>query len=119
MLDAAHEQLNFTDSELPSTVQSSAWEPGQRNKWVSMNCLAPKPGENKWRLIIDLRPPNKYCKEHELTYETLKDLNNLTRAGSWMVSFDLTDGYYTLGIREENRNFITVNYRGTVYRLGD
>jgi hypothetical protein len=60
---------------------------------------------------------NKYCKGHKLTYETLKHLNNLTRAGDWMVSLDLADGYYTLGIREEDRDFFAVNYRGTVYIL--
>jgi hypothetical protein len=79
--------------------------------------LVPKPGENKWRLIIDLRPLSKYCKQHKLTYETLKLLKNLTRAGEWMFSFDLTDGYYTLGLREEDNEFFTVNHRGTLYRL--
>jgi hypothetical protein len=34
-----------------------------------------------------------------------------------MVSFDLTDGYYTQGIREEDIEYFTVNYRGTLYRL--
>ena len=64
--------------------------------------FVPKSGENKWRLIIDLRPLNKYCNDHQLTYETLKHLKNLSRAGDWMVSFDLADGYYTPGIREED-----------------
>jgi hypothetical protein len=79
--------------------------------------LVPKPGENKWWLIIDLRPLNKYCKEHKLTYETLTRLKKLTRTGEWIVSFDLTEGYYTLGIRKEDVDFFTVNYRGTLYRL--
>jgi hypothetical protein len=81
------------------------------------NVLVPKPGENKWRLIINLRPVNKYCTDHKLTYETLKHLKNLTRAGDRMVSFDLADGYYTLGIREKDIDLFTVNYRGTLYRL--
>jgi hypothetical protein len=34
-----------------------------------------------------------------------------------MVSFDLVDGYYTLGIRVEDKYFFTVNYPGTLYRL--
>jgi hypothetical protein len=79
--------------------------------------VVPKPGENKWRLIIDLRPLGKYCKEHKLSNETLKHLTNLTRAGDWMVSFDLTDGYYALGIREEDRESFNVNHRGTMYLL--
>jgi hypothetical protein len=59
----------------------------------------------------------KYCKDHKLTYETLKHLKNLTRAGDWMVSFDLADGYYTLGIREEDIEVFTVNHRGMRYVL--
>jgi hypothetical protein len=58
-----------------------------------------------------------YSKDHKLTYETLKHPKSLTRAGDWMVSFDLADGYYTLGIREEGINFLTVNYCGTLYKL--
>ena len=72
MLNATKQQLDFMDSELPRFLQSGAWEPGQRSRWVSRMFLVPKPGENKWRLIIDLRPLNKYCKDHKLTYETLK-----------------------------------------------
>jgi hypothetical protein len=60
---------------------------------------------------------NKYNEVRKLAYETLKHLNTLTRTGAWMVSFDLTDGYYTLGIREEDKDFFTVNYRGTLYCL--
>jgi hypothetical protein len=41
----------------------------------------------------------------------------MTRAGGWMVSFDLTDGYYTLDIREEDMDIFTVNYRKTLYLL--
>jgi hypothetical protein len=33
------------------------------------------------------------------------------RPGDYFVSLDLTNGYYTLGIREEDRDFFTVNFR--------
>jgi hypothetical protein len=117
MLDATKQQLDFMASELPRFLRSGAWEPGQRNMWVSRMFLVPKSGENKWRLIIDLRPLNKYCKDHKLTYETLKHLKNLTRAGDLMVSLDLADGYYTLGIREEDNDLFAVNHRGTMCTL--
>jgi mRNA-degrading endonuclease YafQ of YafQ-DinJ toxin-antitoxin module len=64
------------------------------------------------------RPLNKYFKDHKLTCETLKHLKNLTRAGDWMVTFDLVDGYCTLGMREEDIDFFTINHRGTLYMLG-
>jgi hypothetical protein len=71
--------------------------------------LVPKPGVNKWRLIIDLRELNNYCAEFNMSCETLKHLRHMSRPGDYFVSLDLADGYYTLGIREEDRDFFTAN----------
>jgi hypothetical protein len=79
--------------------------------------LVPKPGVNKWRLIIDLRELNNYCAEFNMSCETLKHPRHMSRQGDYFVSLDLTDGYSTLGIREEDRDFFTVNYRGELWRL--
>jgi hypothetical protein len=49
-----------------------------------------------------------------MTCETLKHLLYLSRPGDYFVSLDLTDGYCTIGIREEDRDYFTVNYRGTL-----
>jgi hypothetical protein len=37
--------------------------------------------------------------------------------GDYFVSLDPADGYYTLGIREEDRDFFTVNYMVKLWRL--
>jgi hypothetical protein len=116
MLDATQQQLEFMDSELPRFLQSGAWEQGQSNIWVSRMFLVPKRAKTNGD-SLSTYALNKYCKDHNLTYKTLKHLKNITRAGDMMVSFDLADGYYTLGIREEDRDFFTVNYCGTLYRL--
>jgi hypothetical protein len=79
--------------------------------------LVPKPGCNQWRLNIDLRELNRYCSTFNMTCETLKHLHHLSRPGDYFVSLDLTDGYYTLGIREKDRDYFTVNCRGTLWRL--
>ena len=52
-----------------------------------------------------------------MSCETLKHLRHLSRPGDYFVSLDLADGYYTLGIREADRDFFTVNYRGELWRL--
>ena len=52
-----------------------------------------------------------------MSCETLKHLPHLSRPGDYFVSLDLADGYYTLGIREHDRDFFTVNYRGELWRL--
>jgi hypothetical protein len=68
-------------------------------------------------LIIDLRELNRYYSEFPMICETLKHLRRLSRPGDYFVSLDLTYGYYTLGIREEDRDYFTVNYRGSLWRL--
>jgi hypothetical protein len=79
--------------------------------------LVPKPGNNQWRLIIDLRVLNRYFSDFTMTCEILKHLRHMSRHGDYFVSLDLTDGYYTLSSREEDRDYFTVNYRGTLWRL--
>eukprot|EP00873_Tetraselmis_striata_P007919 jgi/Tetstr1/428183/TSEL_018234.t1 len=39
-----------------------------------------KRGTNKWRLIIDLRELNKWCKTLKMSYEMLKHLRQRARA---------------------------------------
>jgi hypothetical protein len=118
MLDATPAQREFLKSELPRFEACRAWERSDNPRYVSRMFLVPKPGHNQWRLIIDLRELNRYyCSTFNMTCETLKHLRHLSRPGDYFVSLDLTDGYYTLGIREEDRDFFAVNYRGTQWRL--
>jgi hypothetical protein len=65
-------------------------------------------------LIIDLRELNSYYAGFILSCETLKHLRHLSRLGDYFVSLDLANGYYTLGIQEEDRDFFTVNYMSEI-----
>eukprot|EP00873_Tetraselmis_striata_P013661 jgi/Tetstr1/433925/TSEL_023102.t1 len=44
-------------------------------------------------------------------------VRHLTAKGDYMFSFDLQDGFYALGIAPSDRDYFTVNIRGTLYRL--
>jgi hypothetical protein len=79
--------------------------------------FVPKPGVNKWRRIIDLREFNSYSAEFSMSREAFKHRRHLSRPGEYFVSLDIADGYYTLGIKEEDRDFFTVKYRGELWRL--
>jgi hypothetical protein len=117
MLDATPSQLQFLNSELPRFEACGAWERSHNPRYVSRMFLVPKHGHNQWRLIIDLRELNRYFSTFNMTCETLKHLRHMSRPGDYSVSLYLTDGYYTLGVREEDRDYFTVNYRGTMWRL--
>jgi hypothetical protein len=85
---------------------------------VSRLFLVPKPGNNKWRVIYDLRPLNKYYLRSRLRIETLLEVKHLTRKGDFLSSFDLQDGFYALGTSPPDRDNFNVNVRGQLYRLG-
>jgi hypothetical protein len=52
-----------------------------------------------------------------LKFETLKRLRTLARYNEWMLSMDFQDDCYCLGVAYEDRNYFTVDYRGTLLRL--
>eukprot|EP00873_Tetraselmis_striata_P010122 jgi/Tetstr1/430386/TSEL_020196.t1 len=117
MQDATPAQLTFLEGELARFAESGAWEFGTCRKWVSSLFLAPKPGVNQWRCIIDLRMLNSYCVRKRLKMETLLGVRHLTKKGDYMFSFDLQDGFYALGIAEADRDYFTVDVRGQLYML--
>eukprot|EP00873_Tetraselmis_striata_P027140 jgi/Tetstr1/447404/TSEL_034840.t1 len=80
MRDATQAQLDFMATELLQFKAIGAWERGRCDKWVSRIFLVPKPGTNKWRLIIDLRELNKWCKALNMSYESLTHLRHLAQA---------------------------------------
>eukprot|EP00873_Tetraselmis_striata_P044967 jgi/Tetstr1/465231/TSEL_009935.t2 len=47
-----------------------------------------------------------------MSFETLTRLRHLARPGDYMLSIDLHDGFYAVGIAPEDRDYFTVNYRG-------
>eukprot|EP00873_Tetraselmis_striata_P007746 jgi/Tetstr1/428010/TSEL_018083.t1 len=54
-----------------------------------------------------------------MRFETryLRRLRYLAKRGDSAFSFDLRDGYYALGLREDVRDFFTINVRGTLWRF--
>ena len=49
--------------------------------------------------------------------ETLKRLRLLARRDDWMVSFDLADGFYHVGIHEADRKYFQVAIAGQLYEF--
>jgi hypothetical protein len=49
--------------------------------------------------------------------ENLLGVTNMTRKGDNMISFDLQDGLYALGVNPADRDYFHVNVREQLYRL--
>eukprot|EP00873_Tetraselmis_striata_P038096 jgi/Tetstr1/458360/TSEL_044799.t1 len=110
-------KLKFLTAELRRCTAAGAWEKSSCAWWVSRAFFVPKPGDNQWRFIIDLRVLNTFCARKRLRMETLMGVRHLTAKGDYMFSFDLQDGFYALGIAPSDRDYFMVNIRGTLYRL--
>jgi hypothetical protein len=93
-----------------------SWEPCTDRSFVSRAFLVPKPGvSNKWRMVVDLRPLNAYCRAFRQRCETLSRLRTLARRNDWMVSFDLQDGYNLLGIHPADRTYFAFDIQGELF----
>jgi hypothetical protein len=58
MKDATQPQMDFLATGLPRFESCGGWERAHNTRYVFRMFLVPKPGVNKWRLIIDLRELN-------------------------------------------------------------
>jgi len=116
LLDATRAQREWLHAETERCLASGAWEPATARSHVSRAFLVPKPSPPgappKWRLVVDLRELNRYCRGVGCEYETLRRLQRLARRGDWMISFDLQDGYHAIGIHPDHRRYFTFSLPG-------
>ena len=86
------------------------------NNFVSRSRLEPKK-DGGYRLVVDLRPLNAYLPETTCKYETLNDAQFLLQRQDWMISADLKDGYYHLGIHKDHQQYLTTMLDGELVQF--
>ncbi|KAK3279806.1 hypothetical protein CYMTET_12326 [Cymbomonas tetramitiformis] len=110
--DATRQQQVWLDAEKERLLQNGAWTRATRRSHVSRAFLVPKPGTNKWRLVVDFRWLNQWCVKNRVKMETLKKLRRLAKPGDWCFSFDLQDGFHALGIHPDFQRFMQFDLQG-------
>ena len=76
------------------------------DKPVIINALNVVPKANgKYRLILDLRPFNKYMKALKFSMETIQRIRPLIKQGDFMVAIDLRSAYHHLMVHPDHRRF--------------
>ena len=66
-------------------------------------------------LIINMRYVNEHLVKKEFKVEGLKDLADLAEKGDHTVSFDLTSGYYHVGLHPRIRTFTGFEWKASYY----
>ncbi|KAK3247101.1 hypothetical protein CYMTET_43392 [Cymbomonas tetramitiformis] len=110
--DATRQQQVWLDAEKERLLENGAWTRATRRSHVSRAFLVPKPGTNKWRLVVDFRWLNQWCVKNRVKMETLKKLRRLAKPGDWCFSFDLQDGFHALGIHPDFQKFMQFDLQG-------
>jgi hypothetical protein len=77
LLDATSEQFTFVEAELARFVETRAWEPTTRSKYVSKLFLVAKPGKSQRRFIVDLRHLNNFFVRKRLRMESLLGVRHI------------------------------------------
>ena len=77
---------------------------GERPEVVSPLGVFPKGTEGMFRLIINMCYVIEHLVKQKFKFEGLKDLANMAEKGDHAVSFDLTSGYYHVGLHPRTRS---------------
>ena len=110
---ATPQQKAFLAREIERLQAVGALAPATDSRWVTRAFLVPKPGKSdSWRLVVDLRWINSHLQRTTCRMETLRLLSRLARRDDWMISLDLQDGYYAVGIHPQDQQYLTVNLEG-------
>lgn len=78
--------------------------------WAAASLLVPKPGPEKFRFTVYLRPVNKFTIEHYFPMPNIGQELTLLVGSKYFASFDLSHGYWQLPLDKASvplQSFIT------------
>ena len=88
---------------------------GVRPTVVSPLGVVPKPRSDKFRLIVNMRYVNRHLAKRVFKFEGLSDLADIADKGDYAVSYDLTSGYYHVGLHPSSRTFVGFQWKGKYF----
>ncbi len=88
---------------------------GFKPEVVSPLGVVPEGKEGKFRLIINTSYANDHLVTNKFKFEGLSDLPDLAEKGDHAVSFDLTSGYYHVGLHPHTRTYTGFCRKGEYY----
>lgn len=77
----------------------------------------PKPGKDKWRMIIDMRRLNKCIKKKKFRMQGIKDVTSALKPHMYGAVIDISDAYYHVPIRKGARKYTRFIVDGIVYEF--
>ncbi|GAB5537885.1 MAG: hypothetical protein Rubg2KO_41340 [Rubricoccaceae bacterium] len=102
----------------PHYLQAGAIVPVTHARHVSRAFLIPKdPARTQWRLVIDLRPLNRFLAPLPLKLANLRSLPPHVRPGAHLLMFDIADAFFHVPLSPHASSLCVFSLDGQLYRL--
>ena len=103
--------------------QEKGWIVPSQSHWVSRGFLVPKPGTNKWRLVIDYRYVNTQLRGCQFPLPVIEDLFVRQAENQLLTFLNLEDGFHEMPLSECSRQYTAFCtpfgvFEGRVYPWG-
>ena len=118
--------INFSQSECivveaeivkllrKGVIKPSAEEPEQ---FVSNIFIRPKKEPGTFRVILNLKPLNKFIVYHHFKMDSIHTCTSLMHKDCYMASIDLKDAYYAIPIAPEDQKFLKFRWLANLYQF--
>ena len=110
----------FVSDKVAELVGAGAAWPVPRDQLTVMSPfqVVPKKSGEKLRLILDMRHVNQQLLVRPFKFERLQDIAIIARPGDMLMTIDLTNGYWQLGMAPSSARFMGFEWEGQTYVFG-
>ena len=111
-------EIMIIDAEIAKLVTKEVLQVTNRvpDGFISNIFIRPKK-DGAFRMILNLKPLNKFVDYHHFKMDTFRTALKLIRPGCFMASVDLKDAYYSIPIAEEDRKLLMFQWKGKYYQF--
>ena len=111
-------EIMIIDSEIAKLDSKEVLQVTTRvpDGFISNIFIRPKK-DGAFRMILNLKPLNKFVDYHHFKMDTFRTALKLFRPGCFMASVDLKDAYYSIPIAEEDRKLLMFQWKGKYYQF--
>ena len=109
-------QARWIDKEVNNLLDHGAIvEVKEKPQFISPISVAPKK-DGDFRLIVDLRQLNGYCKPPRFAYEDIEEVLKQVKPKDHLVTIDIKKCFYHVPIANHYQQFINIQWRNRYYQ---
>jgi len=111
-------EFKFVQSEIKKLVGSKCVAVCDvKPQCVSRLTVVPKKGDEKFRLVIDLRRVNEHSEPPKFIYEDIACVAKLCEPGDHIVTLDIKRGFHQVKVWEPHTTFLGFKFENTYYKF--